>query len=85
MIRLSRNLKEGSRFFCGAAEGQAAVRTFFSGNPGESRTVRSRPAQTSEPFVVFLGGVAAFGPGGAGPEFAPHKKARSSLPRFLCC
>ena len=37
MIRLSRNLKEGSRFFCGDAEGQAAVRTFFSGNPwGES-------------------------------------------------
>src|SRR5215204_2698984 len=48
------------------------------------RTVRSGPAQTSEPFVVFLGGVAAFGPGGAGPEFAPHKKARSSLPRFPC-
>jgi hypothetical protein len=30
--------------------------------------VRSRPAQTSEPFVVFLGGVAAFGPAGPVPN-----------------
>jgi hypothetical protein len=36
-------LKEGSRFFCGAAEGQAAVRTFFSGSLGRRVCTAQKP------------------------------------------
>ena len=85
MIRLGKNMKEGSRFFCGAAEGQAAVRTFsreIPGRVGLSGRGQQRPPNRSSCSSAALRHSAQARPV---PNLAPHKKARSSLPRFLCC